>query len=82
MTSPSNHVLLGHLSAIRIDSTEESEDSKSDDSSDEDEEEGGDGGGPPTRMLCQGVADSGNKEPRSNTRVDGSLKRSQRLSVF
>ena len=45
---------------------EESKDSKSNDSSNEDEEEGGDGGGPPAQMLCQGVVDSENKEPRYN----------------
>ena len=82
MESMSNHGLLVRSSAIGIDSTEESEDSKSDDSSDEDEEEGGDGGGPLAQMLCRGVVNSENKEPRSNPRVDGSLKRSRHISVF
>ena len=82
MASPSNHGMLCHSSAIGIDSGEESEDSKFDDSSDEDEEEGGDGGGPPSRMLCRGVANFENKEPRSNPSVDVSLKRSHCLSVF
>ena len=68
--------MLCHSLAIGIDSTEESEDSKSDDSSDEYEEEGGYESGPPTWMLCQGFSDSVNKEPRSNTGVDGSMKRS------
>ena len=76
MASPSNHALLFHSLAIIIHSTEDFEDSESDDLSDEDEEEGGDRGGPSTRMLCQKVVDSGNKEPRSNTGVNGSLKRS------
>ena len=80
--SPSNHGLLCHSLAIEIVSVEESEDSKYDDSSDEDEEEGGDEGGPPAQMLCRGVADSGNKEPRSNPGVDGSLKMSQHISMF
>ena len=71
MTSPSNHGLLYHSSAIEIDSAEESNDS-----SDKDEEEGGDGSSPPARMLCRGFANSRNKEPRSNPGVDGSLKRS------
>ena len=73
--SPSNHDLLGCSSTIGIDSAKESEDSESDDSLDENEEEGGDGDGPPAQILCQGVADSANKEPRSNPGMDGSLKR-------
>ena len=81
-TSLSNRGLLGCPSSIRIDSVEKSKDLKSNDSSDEDEEDGGDKGVPPAWMLCQGVADSGDKEPRSNPGVDGSLKRSQCLSVF
>ena len=81
-TSLSNRGLLGRSSSIGIDSVEKSEDSTSNNSSDEDEEDGGDGGVPPAWMLCQGVVDSGNKKPRSNPGVDGSLKRSRCLSVF
>ena len=74
--SPSNHGLLFHLPAIVIDSAEEFEDLEYDDFLYEYEEEGGDRGGPSARMLCQKVVDSGNKEPRSNIGVNGSLKRS------
>ena len=50
--------MLGHLSAIVIDSSDEVGVSGFDDSSEEDEEEGGEGGGPPSRIFCQGVFDS------------------------
>ena len=58
MASPSNQGSLLCLSAIGIDSTDESKDLEFDDLPEEDEEEGGDGGGPPAWMLYRGVDDS------------------------